>query len=228
MKRILVVATVICSVLLSGCYVSTSVKVRNRHLPADFSAEILVVTVEEKAGLGQHYLVVIEQNVLEALTAKGINSITLNEAVAMDKPERAMERLLSNDYRALLKVVIDDWGSKTEILQDQVPTTVDSSDTGPAAGSSFRSPSDYDSDATVRGPESSYKEVSMAWYLTDLRSSRLIWSAQVSARPAVVGRSFLYHRFNRNLEYEELARRCYKKLAGKLASAWPKESGEKK
>lgn len=222
-------AGVMCFLLLStGCYVSTSVKVKNRQLPADFSAQVLVVSFEDKTGLGPEHLVILEEDVLQALTGKGIDSITLNKAIGVDEPESPLQLLLSKDYSALLKVVIDFWGSKSETLQNPVPTSVDSSDTGPDPGSTFREPSSFEQGETVPGPESSYKEVSMAWYLTDLHTSQRIWSGQASARPGVVGRSFLYHRFNRNLKYEKLAQRCVRKLAGELASAWPKETEKKK
>jgi hypothetical protein len=225
MKKKLAVV-MFCLLLSTGCYVSTSVKVNNRQLPADFSAQVLVVTFEDKTGLGPEHLAVLEEDVLQALTGKGIDSITLDKAVGVDESERALQLLLNKDYSALLKVVIDFWGSKSETLQDPVPTSVDSSDTGPEPGSTFRPPTSFAAGETVPGPESSYKEVSMAWYLTDLHTSRRIWSGQVSARPGVVGRSFLYHRFNRNLKYEKLAQRCVKKLAGELSSAWPKETGK--
>ena len=214
----------LCLLFLTGCYVSTSVKVKNRQLPADFSAPVLVVTLQDKTGQGPQHLVVLEEEVLQALTDKGIDSISLNKAVGVDEPDIAIPLLLGKDYSALLKVVIYFWGSKSETLQDPVPTSVDRSDTGPDPGSTFREPASIDQGETVPGPESSYKEVSMAWYLTDLHTSRLIWSGQVSARPGVVGRSFLYHRFNRNLKYEKLAQRCVTKLADRLASAWPKET----
>ena len=121
----------LCLLLAAGCYVSTSVKVKNRQLPADFSAPVLVVTFEDRTGLGPEDLAVLEEDVLQALTGKGIDSITMNKAVGVDKPDRAIQLLLSEDYSALLKVVIDFWGSKSETLQDPVPTSVDSSDTGP-------------------------------------------------------------------------------------------------
>jgi hypothetical protein len=224
-KRLSVV--MLCLLLAAGCYVSTNVEVKNRQLPADFSAPLLVVSFEDKAGLHPKQLTVVEEYVLQALTAKGIDCITLNKAVGVDGPENGAEILLNKEYRALLKVVVDFWGSKSETLQDPIPTSVDRSDSGPASGSTFRLPTDIDHGESVPGPESSYKEVSMAWYLTDLQTSRLIWSGQVSAKPGVVGRSFLYHHFNRNLQYDELAQRCVRKIAGKLAHAWPKETEKK-
>jgi hypothetical protein len=223
MKRILLLVTLIWFLLLSGCYVSTSVKSQTRQLPADFSAPVLVVTVQEKTGLDRNSLALLEENALQALTDKGINPVTLHEAVGEDDPSNATKLLLAKDYRALLKVVIEFWGSKTEVLQDPILTSVDSSDTGPESGSTFRSPSSIYHDESVPGPESSYKEVIMAGYLTDLQSSRLVWSARVNSRPAVVGRSCLYHSFNRSLEYDELANRCLKKIAGELGRIWPKE-----
>jgi hypothetical protein len=172
--------------------------------------------------MNKDYLALLEESAIQALTAKGISSVTLPEAVGEDDPDNATKLLLARDYSAFLKVVIEFWGSKTEVLQDPIPTSVDSSNTGPEPGSTFRSPTSIH-DESVPGPKSSYKEVAMAAYLTDLQSSRLLWSARVNARPAVVGRSCLYHSFNRSLEYDNLADRCLKKIAGQLGRIWPKE-----
>jgi len=223
MKRIQVQATLVCLLLLSGCYVGTSVKVQNGQLPADFSAPVLVVTVQDKTGLDRRHLALLEENALQALIDKGINSVALHDAVGEDDPDKATTLLLVKDYGALLKIVIDFWGSKTQVLQDPIATSVGSSDSGPEAGSTFRIPSSIDYDESVPGPRSAYKEVAMVGYLTDLQSSRLVWSARVNARPAVVGRSCLYHRFNRSLEYDDLANRCLKRIAGELGRIWPKE-----
>jgi hypothetical protein len=222
-KRIPFLATLIWLLLLSGCYVRTSVKSQTRQLPADFSAPVLVVTVQEKTGLERNDLALLEENALQALMDKGINSVALPQAVGEDVPDNPTKLLLAKDYRALLKIVVEFWGSKTQVLQDPVLTSVDSSDTGPESGSTFRSPTSIYHDESVPGPESSYKEVAMAGYLTDLQSSRLVWSARVKARPAGVGRSCLYHSFNRSLEYDNLADRCLKKIAGQLGRIWPKE-----
>ena len=223
MKRIEVLATIICLLLLSGCYVSTNVKVQNRQLPADFSAPVLVVAVQDKTGLESDQLNQLEENALEALNEEGINSVSLQEAVGEEDPDKAIELLLDKNYRALLKIVIDFWGSKTKTLQDTVPTSVDRSDTGPASGSTFRPPSSFDYQESVPGPESSYKEVDITGYLTDLQSSQPVWSVRVSAGPAVVGRSWLYHSFNSSLKYDQLADRCLNKIAAELGSIWPKQ-----
>jgi hypothetical protein len=223
MKRVQVLVVLVALSFLSGCYVSTSVKVQNRQLPADFSAPVLVVTVQEKAGLNRNDLALLEENALQNLSDKGINCVSLREAVGEEDLDRATKLLIVEEYRALLKIVIDSWGSKTELVPDPVLTSVGSSDTGPEPGSIFIPPGSLDSDESVPGQESSYKEVSMVGYLTDLQSSRLVWSVRVSARPAVVGRSCLYHRFNRRLKYDELANRCLKKIARELGPIWPKE-----
>jgi hypothetical protein len=222
MKRKLVFAAFLCLFLQSGCYVSTNLKVKNRQLPADFSAPVLVITLQEKTDLGQEYLTVLEQDVLQALTERGINSVTLNQAVGRFEHDSATKLLLQNDYRALLKVVIDSWGSRSEVLPDPVPPSVDSIQTD--RGSTFYPPGAIDGGEQQPGPTSSYKEVAMNAYLTDLQTNRIVWSGRVNARPAVVGRSFLYHRFNRNLEYDELAGRCFRKIAKELGRMWPKES----
>jgi hypothetical protein len=226
MKRKLVFAAFLFLFFQSGCYVSTNLKVKNRHLPADFSAPVLVITLQEKAKLGQEYLTVLEQNFLQALTEQGINTVTLKQAVDGSKQDGATKLLLQNDYSALLKVVIDSWGSRSEVLPDSVPPSVDSIHTD--RGSTLYPPGAIDSGETVPGPESSYKEVTMSAYLRDLRTNRIVWSGRASARPAVVGRSCLYHRFNRNLAYDDLAGRCFRKIAKELGRMWPEESGKEK
>src|SRR5210317_1883229 len=126
MKRKLIFAAILCLFLQSGCYVSTNLKVKNRQLPADFSAPVLVITLQEKTNLGQEYLTLLEQGILQALTEKGINSVTLNQAADKSEQDSTTELLLQNDYRALLKIVIDSWGSRSEVLQDPVPPSVES------------------------------------------------------------------------------------------------------
>jgi hypothetical protein len=223
MKRVQVLVVLATLSFLSGCYVNTSVKVQNRQLPADFSAPVLVVTVQDKAGVVGSDLALLEENALQNLSDKGINCISLRDAVGEEDLNRATKLLIEEEYRALLTIVIDFWGSKTELVQDPVLTSVGSSDTGPEPGSIFIPPGSLNSDESVHGQESDYKEVSMVGYLTDLQSSRSVWSARVNARPAVVGRSCLYHRFNRGLKYDEMANRCLKKIAGELGRIWPEE-----
>ena len=221
MKRIEVLTTAICLLFLSGCYVSTNVKVQNRQLPADFSAPVLVVAVRDKTGLESDQVNQLEENALEALNKEGISSVSLQEATGEDDPDKAIKLLLDKNYQALLKIVIDFWGSKTATLQNPVFPSVDRSDTGPRPGSTFN-PSSIDYQESVPGPETSYKEVDMAGYLTDLQNSQVVWSARASARPAVVGQSWLYHSFNNSLKYDKLADRCLEKIAGELGSIWPK------
>jgi hypothetical protein len=165
---------------------------------------------------------VLEQNILQALTEQGINTVTLNQAVDGSEQDSATELLLQNDYRALLKVVLDFWGSQSEVLPDSVPPSVDSIQTD--RDSTFYPPGAIDGGEQQPGPTSSYKKVAMSAYLTDLQTNRIVWSGRVNARPAVVGRSCLYHRFNRNLTYDELAERCFRKIARELGRMWPEDS----
>jgi hypothetical protein len=223
MKRIEVLATIMCLLLLGGCYVSTNINVQNRRLPADFSAPVLVVTVQDRTGLDKNQVSLLEEKVIQALNEKGINSVSLVQAVGEDDPDKAIKLLLNEDYQALLKIVINFWGSKSEVLQDPIFPSVDRSESGPRPGATFDPSSSIDYQESVPGPTSSYKEVDMVGYLTDLQSSGLLWSAQVNARPAVVGRSCLYHSFNSGLEYEGLANHCLKNIAEKLGSIWPKD-----
>ena len=224
MKRHLLVAVTLCLFFLSSCYVSTNVKVQNRNLPDDFSPSVLVVTVQQNTDLRPGHLDLLELKAVEALGAQGMDAVTMHEVVGEDDASRASNLLLSKDYKLLLKIVIEFWGSKTETVPEPVPTSVGSFDPGPDPGSSFRPPQAIDEGETVPGPESSYKEVVMTGWLTDLESSRPIWSARANARPAVVGRSCLYHRFNRSLEYHDLAKRCLNKLAKALGRAWPRHT----
>jgi hypothetical protein len=219
------IVTVLCLLLLSpGCYVKTSLDADKQHLPANFSAPILVVTVQDTVGLQKGLLAELEQDAVDALSERGIKSIILFDAIGDSEDAAAIDELRNKDYRALLKIVINQWGSKTEILPDSVPTSVTESDAGPDSGSSFRAPTAIDYGQTVPGPESSYKEVVMVGSLTDLLTSRLVWSGRLDSRPGVVGRSIFYHKFNRDIRYEDLARRCFKKLAKELDRLLPEDS----
>lgn len=217
------VATLCCMFLFAGCYVSTSFEADRKQLPANFSAPVLVVTVQNTVGLQKGLLAELEQDALAALSERNIRSVTLYEAVGDTDSSSAVEMLRRKDYRALLKIDIHQWGSKTQTLQDPVPTSVDNPDTGPASGSSFRPPMDTHSGETVPGPESSYKEVAMVGSLTDLLTNGLVWSGRVDAKPIVVGRSIVYQKFNRDIRYEDLARRCFKKLAKELDHILPRD-----
>ncbi len=215
---------IMCMFLSSGCYVSTSIEGDRTYLPANFSVPVLVVAVQDTVGLQKGLLAELEQGALEALSEKGIKSITLYEAVGDADEADAIERLKSMEYRALLRIVINQWGSKIETLQDPVPTYVGDSYAGPDSGSTFRPPTAIDSGQTVPGPEAEFKAVAMEGNLTDLQTDRLLWSGRVDAKPAVVGRSFVYRNFNRNIEYEDLARRCFNKLAKELDRLLVKDS----
>jgi hypothetical protein len=61
----------------------------------------------------------------------------------------------------------------------------------------------------------------MVGSLVDLPNNQVIWSGRVNAKPAVVGRSFIYHDYNRKLNYEDLANDCLRKLAKELARVLP-------
>ena len=213
MKRGLAVG-ILCLLLLTGCYVRTKLDSQNGQLPAGFSAPVLVVTLKDKVGLGEAHAARLEQDVIRVLTANDINSISLNEATSGADAARALEVLREKNYRALLEILITTWGSKSKQLSDPVPTSVESAQDD--RGSSFRPPTALDYGAERPGPTTSYKQVEMSGALMDLQGNRVVWSGQLSAEPAVVGRSFLYHRFNRDLKFDELAERCFRKLAEEL------------
>ena len=218
MKRILALGA-LCLLLLAGCYVRTKFDSQNRYLPAGFSSPVLVVTLQEKVGLGEEHAARLEQSAIQALTAKGIESISLTEATKGAAADRATEVLRENNYRALLKISITSWGSKSKRLSDPIPPSVVDADSGSSTGSTFRPPGALDYGAEQPGPTTDYKQVGISGALMDLQGNRVVWSGQLSANPAVVGRSFVYHRFNRNLQYDELAEHCFRRLAKELGKA---------
>jgi hypothetical protein len=205
--------------LQTGCFARTQLETESRHVPADFKTQVLVVTVEDKVGLDKGILIELEQNALEALSKRDLKSVTLYEATGKTDPSTASELLRQKDYRALLIIVVENWGSKSETLQDPVPTTVG----GPVddQSSDFRPPTAFDYGETRPGSSSSYKEVAMVGSLVDLPNNQVIWSGRVNAKPAVVGRSFIYHDYNRKLNYEDLANDCLRKLAKELSRVLP-------
>jgi hypothetical protein len=218
MRRKLLIA-VLCLFLHTGCYVRTKMQTENRQLPTDFSAPVLVVTVQDKMGFDQAHLSRLERDVHQALTAEGIQAVTLTEAIGRVSAGDLGDRLRNNDYRALLKIVITFWGSKTETLHQPVPPSVDSIQTD--RDSSLYQPGSIER-SEQPGPTTSYKQVAMNGSLLDLQGERIIWSARLRAGPGLVGRSFLYHSFNRSLQYEDLAKDCFRKLSRKLAAILPK------
>jgi len=193
--------------------------VESDQIPANFYVPVLVVTLQETVSLGKDHLTELERDASRALSAKGIQSVSLSEIVGDADLDSAMKLLLDKDYRAVLRLVIEFWGSKTEILQDPVPTSVDG--VSDDRSSTFRPPTAHDYGETVPGPTTSYKEVAMSGSVTDLQANRLIWAGRVKASPALAGRSFLYHHFDRELAYKELAERCFRKLAQAISRNWP-------
>lgn len=207
--------------LQTGCFSGTQFRTESRHVPADFAAPVLVVSVEDKVGLDRGVLIELEQDALEALSKRDIKSITLYEVTGETESDNATELLRKNDYRALFRIVIVFWGSQSKVLQDHVPPRVG----GPVddRGSTFRPPTAFDYGETTPGPTTSYKEVVMVGALVDLQKNQLVWSGRVNAKPAMVGRSFIYHDYNRRLEYGDLAKDCFRKLARELDRILPNE-----
>jgi hypothetical protein len=210
---------ILCLLLHTGCYVSTHLEVESDQIPPSFYAPVLVVTLQESVGLHEERLIELEQDALRTLASKGIPSASLRETVDDADTESAIKLLLAKDYRAVFRIVIEFWGSKTKILQDPVPTSVDS--VSDDRSSTFRPPTAHDYGETVSGPTTSYKEVAMSGSVMDLQANRLIWAGRVRASPALAGRSFFYHSFDRKLTHEELAERCFRKLAQAIARDWP-------
>lgn len=198
--------------LLPGCYVLTQVEVQGGVVPPDFSTQTLVVAVRDRVWLTESQAAELEQNAVQTLTARGIPSISLNEVTGA-QPGEARALLKRRDYRALLEIVVTSWGSKPETLSTSAGPSVGTLETDP--DTSFFKPGSIEQ-SEYSGPTTSYKEVGLKASLLDLQGDRVLWSGECTARPAVVGRSFLYHRFNRNLRYEELAQDCLGRLAREL------------
>jgi hypothetical protein len=212
----------LCLLLQTGCYVRTHLKVGSTHVPSDFAVPVLVVSVKQQADLEPRPLTEVEQDAIGALTDRGILCISLEKALEDSGRENERERLRQYDYRALLEIMITFWGSKTVTLMQPSTPSVESIDTD-RAYVLFESGSIEETQRP--GPESNYKEVAMSACLVDLRRSKIVWSGGLRAAPALVGRSFIYHHFNRSLDHEDLARRCLRKLAAELARIWPRDSG---
>jgi hypothetical protein len=210
--KVRALSLLVCLLLLPGCYVLTQVEAQGGTVPPDFSSRTLVVAVRDRVGLTESQVVGVEQDAVQALTARGIESVSLNEATGA-RPGDARDLLKRRDYRALLEIVVTSWGSKLETLSTSAVPSVGTLETDP--DTSFFKPGSIER-SEYSGPTASYKEVRLKASLLDLQGDRVIWSAEFTARPAVVGRSFLYHRFNQNLRYEDLARDCLGKLAREL------------
>jgi hypothetical protein len=207
----------VCLLLLPGCYVHTQVEVQGGAVPPDFSGQTLVVTVRDRAGLTESQAAELEQDAVHALSTRGIHSIPLDEATG-GQPGDARDLLKRRDYRALFEIVVTSWGSKLETLSTSAGPSIGTLDTD--RGTSFYKPGSIEQ-SEYPGPTTSYKEVGLKASLLDLQGDRVLWSGECTASPAVVGRSFLYHRFNRNLRYEELAQDCLRRLAEELPRIQP-------
>jgi hypothetical protein len=196
--------------ILPGCYVHTQMDVQGGRLPADLSGAVLVVEVRHHLGLTEAQVADLEQDAVQALTRRGVRSVSLAEATGGPAPGNPRDRLKRRDYTALMEIAVTSWGSKIEVLSTSAGPSVGTLQTGP--DTSFYRPGSIE-EAEYRGPTTTYKEVAITASLLDLRDDRTLWSAEINARPAVIGRSCLYHNFNDRLQYEDLARRCFTRLA---------------
>jgi hypothetical protein len=211
------VLAVLCLMVVSGCYVRTNLRVRSDRVPENYLSPVLVIAVSDKVGLAENQLTELQQEALQAFRDRGVECTTLQEAIGTSAAKNPGELLKSKGYRALLEIVITSWGSKTEILPDLAGPSVDSMDT--SRDSSMFQPGSIE-ESQYPGPSTSYKEVDMTGSLLDVELDRVLWSAEISSRPLLAGRSFLYHRFNRSLHYEDLARRCLAKLVDRFPRIW--------
>jgi hypothetical protein len=204
---------VLCLALLPGCYVHTQMEVQGGRLPADFSAAVLVFDVRDRVGLTEAQVADLEQDAVQTLTRRGVRSVSLAEATGGPPPGNPRDILKRRHYLALLEIAVTSWGSKIEILSTSAGPSVGTLQTGP--DTSFYKPGSIE-EAEYRGPTTTYKEVGITASLLDLQSDRTLWSVEIIARPAVIGRSCLYHNFNRGLQYEDLARHCFTRLAAEF------------
>ena len=207
------ISLLLCLAVLPGCYVHTQMEVQRGRVPADFSADVLVVAVSDRVGLTEAQVADLEQDAVRALTGRGVRSVSLAEATGVPAPGNPTDLLKRRGYLALLEIAVTSWGSKIEILSTSAAPSVGTLQTGP--DTSFYKPGSIE-EAEYRGPTTTYKEVAITASLLDLQGDRTLWSGEIIARPAVIGRSFLYHNFNRGLQYEDLARQCFTRLAAEF------------
>jgi hypothetical protein len=200
----------LCLALLPGCYVHTQVEAQGGRLPADLSATVVVVDVRDSVGLTEDQVADLERDAVQTLTSRGVPSVSVAEATGAPAPKDPRDLLKRRDYLTLLDIVVTSWGSKVEVLSTSTGPSVGTLQTGP--DTTFYRPGSIE-ESEYRGPTTTYKEVGMTASLLDLRDDRTLWSAEITSRPVVAGRSCLYHNFNRSLQYEDLARRCFTRLA---------------
>jgi hypothetical protein len=200
----------LCLALLSGCYVHTQMESQGGRLPADLSAAVVVVDVRDRVGLTEAQVADLERDAVQILTNRGVPSVSLTEATGGPAPKDPRDLLKRRDYLNLLEIVVTSWGSKVEVLSTSAGPSVGTLQTGP--DTTFYKPGSIE-EPEYRGPTTSYKEVGMTASLLNLRDDHTLWSAEITSRPVIVGRSCLYHKFNRSLQYEDLARRCFARLA---------------
>lgn len=208
--RSTLILLLLCPAFLPGCYVLTQMDVQGGRLPADLSGAVLVVDVRDRVGLTEAQVADLEQDAVQTLTRRGVRSMTPAEAIGGPAPGNPKDLLKRRDYSALLEIAVTSWGSKTEILSTSAGPSVGTLQTGP--DTSFYKPGSIE-EGEYRGPTATYKEVGITASLLDLRDDRTLWSAEIVARPAVIGRSCLYQNFNRGLQFEDLARHCFTRLA---------------
>ena len=203
----------LCLALLPGCYVHTEMEVQGGRVPDDFSAAVLVVDVRDRVGLSEAQVADLEQDAVQTLTSRGVRSVSFAEAAGGPAPGNPKDLLKRRAYPALLEITVTSWGSKIQILSTSAGPSVGTLQTGP--DTSFYKPGSIE-EAEYRGPTTTYKEVGITASLLDLQGDHTLWSVEIIARPAVIGRSFLYHNFNRGLQYEDLARHCFTRLAAEF------------
>jgi hypothetical protein len=209
MKRALMLL-LLCLALLPGCYVHTQMESQAGRMPADLPAAVVVVDVRDRVGLAEAQVAELARDAVQILTNRGVPSVSLTEATGASAPKDPKDLLKRRDYQSLLEIVVTSWGSKVEVLSTSAGPSVGTLQTGP--DTSFYKPGSIE-ESEYRGPTTSYKEVGMTASLLNLREDRTLWSAEITSRPVIAGRSCLYHSFNRRLQYEDLARRCFVRLA---------------
>ncbi|HVO84066.1 MAG TPA: hypothetical protein VMU60_06560 [Syntrophobacteria bacterium] len=209
MKKTLILL-LLCLALLSGCYVHTQVEAQGGRLPADLSAAVVVVDLRDRVGLTEAQAADLEREAVQTLISRGVPSVSVAEAAGGPAPKDLRDLLRRRDYSTLLQIFVTSWGSKVEVLSTSAGPSVGTLQTGP--DTSFYRPGSIE-ESEYRGPVTTYKEVAITASLLDLRDDHTLWSAEVSSRPVVSGRSCLYHAFNRSLQLDDLARRCFTRLA---------------
>ncbi|MBW1979803.1 MAG: hypothetical protein JRJ12_01150 [Deltaproteobacteria bacterium] len=206
-----------CLLILFGCYVRTELRSSQQKIPPVITEGILVVAADPSNKLRGDQRLSLEKKAVAALQSEGIDCVGLSDVSNFAASADIKENLKQRGYQALLQIAVSFMGARDEIILNPATPSVDSIDNN--RDSLFFKPGSIEQ-SNYPGSMSTFKEVEVTASLLDLSNGARVWQAQANSRPGLVGRSFLYHSFNRSLNYEDLLQRCIEKIAASLRHAW--------